>query len=87
MHYTGKLALKLPVALLLDWRLVLLSLLISIIGSGATLLVTDEAFQVTFGEAGTVQQALKLVREQDWDSRGTRSFSRRKKRARALERP
>jgi NO-binding membrane sensor protein with MHYT domain len=47
MHYTGKLALKLPVALLLDWRLVLLSLLISIIGSGATLLVTNEAFQVT----------------------------------------
>jgi signal transduction histidine kinase len=39
MHYTGKLALRLPVPLLLDWRMVLLSLLVSIVGSGAALLV------------------------------------------------
>lgn len=39
MHYTGKLALRLPVPLLLDWRTVLLSLLVGIIGSAATLFV------------------------------------------------
>src|SRR5436309_9548825 len=39
MHYTGKLALRLPEPLLFDWRLVLLSLLVGISGSAAALLV------------------------------------------------
>jgi signal transduction histidine kinase len=43
MHYTGKLALRLPVPLLLDWPMVLLSLLVSIIGSGAALLVLSRS--------------------------------------------
>lgn len=39
MHYTGKLALRLPVPIEFDWPLVLLSLLVAVVGSGATLLV------------------------------------------------
>jgi signal transduction histidine kinase len=39
MHYTGELACHLPVPLLFDWRIVLLSLLVGITGSAATLLV------------------------------------------------
>lgn len=39
MHYTGKLALRLPVPVLFDWPTVLLSLLVSIVGSGAAILV------------------------------------------------
>ncbi|MEY2488792.1 MAG: hypothetical protein QOC70_734 [Verrucomicrobiota bacterium] len=39
MHYTGKLACHLPVHLLFDWRMVLLSLLVGISGTAATLLV------------------------------------------------
>ena len=39
MHYTAKLACQLPVPLLLDWRLVLLSLLVGISGTAATLFV------------------------------------------------
>lgn len=38
MHYTGKLALHLPVPVIFDWPMVLLALLVSIIGSGAALL-------------------------------------------------
>jgi signal transduction histidine kinase len=37
MHYTGKLACHLPVPLLFDWRMVLLSLLVGISGTAATL--------------------------------------------------
>jgi PAS domain S-box-containing protein len=37
MHYTGKLALVLPIPLLLDWPTVLLSLFVGIIGSGGAL--------------------------------------------------
>jgi PAS domain S-box-containing protein len=37
MHYTGKLALHLPVSLLLDWPTVLLSLLVGIMGSAGAL--------------------------------------------------
>jgi PAS domain S-box-containing protein len=43
MHYTGKLALRLPVPLLFDWREVLLSLLVGVIGSGAALLVLSRS--------------------------------------------
>jgi NO-binding membrane sensor protein with MHYT domain len=43
MHYTGKLALRLPVPLLFDWSMVLLSLLVSIIGSAAALLVLSRS--------------------------------------------
>jgi PAS domain S-box-containing protein len=43
MHYTGKLALRLPVPVLFDWPRVLLSLLVSIIGSGAALLVLSRS--------------------------------------------
>jgi PAS domain S-box-containing protein len=39
MHYTGKLALRLPVPVLFDWPTVVLSLLVSIIGSAAALSV------------------------------------------------
>lgn len=39
MHYTGMLALRLTVPLQFDWRLVLLSLAVSIAGSGAALVV------------------------------------------------
>ena len=39
MHYTGKLALRLPVPVQFDWRLVVLSLLVGIAGSAAALLV------------------------------------------------
>ena len=39
MHYTGKLACHLPVPLLFDWRMVLLSLLVAISGSAAACLV------------------------------------------------
>jgi PAS domain S-box-containing protein len=39
MHYTGKLALRLPVPVRFDWRLVVLSLLVSMAGSAAALLV------------------------------------------------
>ena len=39
MHYTGKMALRLPVPVLFDWPTVLLSLLVGIAGSGAALLV------------------------------------------------
>jgi PAS domain S-box-containing protein len=39
MHYTGMLALQLPVALLFDWPTVLLSLFVSIIGSGGALVI------------------------------------------------
>jgi NO-binding membrane sensor protein with MHYT domain len=41
MHYTGKLALRLPVPVLFDWPTVLLSLLVSIIGSAAALAVSS----------------------------------------------
>lgn len=43
MHYTGKLALRLPVPVLFDWPTVLLSLLVSIIGSAAALLVLSRS--------------------------------------------
>jgi NO-binding membrane sensor protein with MHYT domain len=39
MHYTAKLACHLPVPLLLDWRMVLFSLLVAISGSATTLFV------------------------------------------------
>ena len=39
MHYTAKLACHLPVPLLFDWRMVLLSLLVAISGSAAALFV------------------------------------------------
>jgi signal transduction histidine kinase len=39
MHYTAKLACDLPVHMLFDWRMVLLSLLVGISGSAATLFV------------------------------------------------
>ncbi|MGZ5258416.1 MAG: MHYT domain-containing protein [Burkholderiales bacterium] len=39
MHYTGKLALLLPVALEFDWRMVLVSWLVGIMGSAAALFV------------------------------------------------
>ncbi len=39
MHYTGKLALRLPVPVLFDWPTVVLSLLGSILGSAAALVV------------------------------------------------
>lgn len=39
MHYTGKLALRLPVPLLFDWRLVLLSLLVSIAAAALALAI------------------------------------------------
>lgn len=39
MHYTGKLACHLPVPMLLDWRIVLLSLFVGISGTAAALLV------------------------------------------------
>lgn len=39
MHYTGNLALRLPVPVLLDWPMVLISLLVAIIGSAGALLV------------------------------------------------
>jgi len=39
MHYTGKLACHLPMPMLFDWRFVLLSLLVAISGSAATLFV------------------------------------------------
>src|SRR5260370_2657261 len=38
MHYTAKLALRLPFPLQFDWRMVVLSLLVSITGSAAALL-------------------------------------------------
>src|SRR2546429_8804489 len=41
MHYTGKLALRLPVPVLFDWPTVLLSLLVGIGGSAAALLVVS----------------------------------------------
>jgi len=43
MHYTGKLALRLPVPLLFDWPTVVLSLLICIFGSGAAFLVVSRS--------------------------------------------
>jgi signal transduction histidine kinase len=49
MHYTGKLALRLPVPLRFDWRMVLLSLLVGIAGSAAALLI------VGGGEIGWVR--------------------------------
>jgi PAS domain S-box-containing protein len=39
MHYTAKLALILPVPLVLDWRIVVLSYLVCVAGSGGALLV------------------------------------------------
>ena len=39
MHYTATLALHLPVPILLDWPIVLISLLVAIVGSGGALLV------------------------------------------------
>ncbi len=39
MHYTGKLACHLPVAMLFDWRVVLLSLLVGMSGTAAALFV------------------------------------------------
>jgi signal transduction histidine kinase len=39
MHYTGKLACHLPMPLLLDWRIVLLSLFVAISGTAASLFV------------------------------------------------
>jgi PAS domain S-box-containing protein len=41
MHYTGMLALRLPVPVRFDWPVVLLSLLVGIVGSGATLLIVS----------------------------------------------
>jgi NO-binding membrane sensor protein with MHYT domain len=46
MHYTGMLALELPVPVLYDWPTVLLSLLVSIIGAAASL------FVMSFGKPG-----------------------------------
>lgn len=43
MHYTGMLALSLPVPVQYDWPTVLLSLLVSIIGFGAALLVLSRS--------------------------------------------
>lgn len=42
MHFTGMLALRLPVPLLLDWRIVLLSLTVSIIGSAGALVLLSQ---------------------------------------------
>src|SRR5258708_1010330 len=39
MHFTGMLALRLPIPLQFDWRIVLLSLLVGIIGSAAAVVV------------------------------------------------
>jgi signal transduction histidine kinase len=39
MHYTGKLACHLPVPMLFDWRVLLLSLFVAITGAAATILV------------------------------------------------
>ena len=41
MHYTGMLALHLPVPVQYDWPTVLLSLLVSIVGSGAALFIVS----------------------------------------------
>jgi PAS domain S-box-containing protein len=41
MHYTGILALRLPVPVRLDWRVVVLSLLVGIVGSGVALTVVS----------------------------------------------
>jgi len=42
MHYTGMLALRLPVPVSYDWPTVVLSLLVSIVGSGAAFLVLSQ---------------------------------------------
>src|SRR5205085_1637226 len=41
MHYTGMLSFSLPIPIVYDWPTVLLSLLVGIVGSGATLLVVS----------------------------------------------
>jgi microcystin degradation protein MlrC len=43
MHYTGKLALQLPVPMYFDWRMVVLSLLVGVAGSGAALAVSSRS--------------------------------------------
>jgi PAS domain S-box-containing protein len=50
MHYTGKLALRLPVPLLFDWPTVVLSLLVGIVGSAAALWVMRRG-PIGFGRA------------------------------------
>jgi two-component system sensor histidine kinase UhpB len=57
MHYTGKLALRLPVPVLFDWRIVLLSLLVSIIGSACALLILSHS---TIGLLRTISAGIVL---------------------------
>lgn len=46
MHYTGKAALRLPVPIEFDWRMVFLSLLVGIAGSAAALIVVSRRSKV-----------------------------------------
>jgi PAS domain S-box-containing protein len=43
MHYTGKLALRLPVPMQFDWRMVVLSLLVSVVASAVALRIVGHA--------------------------------------------
>jgi PAS domain S-box-containing protein len=50
MHYTGKLALRLPVPVQFDWRLVVLSYLVSVVGSAAALAIIGH-HRISWGRA------------------------------------
>ena len=43
MHYTGMLALRLPVPVSYDWPMVVLSLLVSVVGSGSAFLILSRS--------------------------------------------
>jgi PAS domain S-box-containing protein len=60
MHYTGKLALRLPVPVLFDWRGVLLSLLIGIIGSFLALSIVSRG-RMGWGRAAAAAVALGAI--------------------------
>jgi PAS domain S-box-containing protein len=50
MHYTGKLAIQSPIALQLDWRMVVLSWVVSMVGSAAALIIAGRG-RIAWGRA------------------------------------
>ena len=60
MHYTGKLALRLPVPVQFDWRLVVLSYLVSVVGSAAALAIIGHRRIISWRRAVAAGSCLGL---------------------------
>jgi PAS domain S-box-containing protein len=54
MHYTGKLALNLPMPLMLDWRMVVMSYVVGVVGSTAAVALVGRRTAISAGRAAAV---------------------------------